>query len=344
MGTDAYGLGRLERLSNPRDVWMQEAGDFTPWLAENIDVLSDAIGLPLTVDGQEVLVGDFRLDIHATDADGRAVIIENQLEPSDHAHLGQLLVYASGVEASTAIWITTRLREEHRSALIWLNERTDADVRAFGIEVSVVHIGDSLRAPVLDVVVQPNDWAKAAKETTKAIASPKNQQRAAFFAEVFDLMSTTYPTIRTPKTQVSNWCSFASGPFGYYCLSFSKQGYRIEIYLDTGTKESTKLVFDQLHAERELLQQKVAFKLDWERLDKNRGSRIATYLEGFDLETADDETRQQAVKWSADRSVVLHQQLDDQLRNLAQAAKDAEQTPTREIDKHNSSPVDRPTS
>lgn len=114
-------------------MWQHESGDFTPWLAANIDVLSDAIGLPLTVVGQEVLVGDFRLDIHATDPDGNTVIIENQLEPSDHFHLGQLLVYASGLEATTGIWITTRLRDEHRSALTWLNERTDSDVRAFGI-------------------------------------------------------------------------------------------------------------------------------------------------------------------------------------------------------------------
>ncbi|MDI5977354.1 DUF4268 domain-containing protein [Amycolatopsis magusensis] len=324
MGTDAYGLGRLERLNNPRTVWQHEAGDFTPWLAENIDLLSEAIGLSLTVVGQEVLVGDFRLDIHATDPDGKNVIIENQLEPSDHAHLGQLLVYASGLEASTAIWLTTRLREDHRSALNWLNERTDADVRAFGIEVSVVHIGDSLRAPVLDVVVEPNDWAKSVKETSKAVASPKNHQRMAFFEDVFELMRTTYPVIRTPKTHVTNWCSFASGPFGYYSLSFSKQGYRVEIYLDTGSKESTKQVFDQLAVESELVRQAVGFDLDWERLNSNHGSRIATYLNDFDLETADENTRQQAVEWSVDRAVVLHQRLDDRMRSLATAAKKAE--------------------
>ena len=178
MATDAYGLGRLERLANPRDIWKHEASDFTPWLAENIDVLSDAIGLPLTVVGQEVLVGDFRVDIHATDPDGMNVIIENQLEPSDHSHLGQLLVYASGIEASTAIWITTRLRDEHRSALVWLNERTDADVRAFGIEVSIVRIGDSLCAPVLDVVVEPNDWAEAERKKRRRRPSHRRTSSA----------------------------------------------------------------------------------------------------------------------------------------------------------------------
>jgi RecB family endonuclease NucS len=94
--TDALGLGRLQRVEDVRAVWSHEASDFTPWLAANIDVLSDAIGLPLTVVGQEVRIGEFRLDIHATDPDGKTVIIENQLAGSDHLHLGQLLVYASG--------------------------------------------------------------------------------------------------------------------------------------------------------------------------------------------------------------------------------------------------------
>ncbi|MFI9452447.1 DUF4268 domain-containing protein [Amycolatopsis sp. NPDC052450] len=325
MAPDALGLGRLERLTNPRDVWEHEANDFTPWLAANIDVLSDVIGLPLTVVGQEVLVGDFRLDIHATDPAGKTVIIENQLEPSDHSHLGQLLVYASGLEASTAIWITTRLRDEHRSALTWLNERTDSDVRAFGIELSVVHIGDSLKAPVLDVVVEPNDWAKAAKEMSKAVASPKNQQRMAFFEDVFDRIATTYTAIRTPKTQTDSWCSFASGQFGYYSLTFTKQGYRVEIYLDTGSKPSTKQIFDELAADRESLEETVGFALDLDRLDDNRSSRIATYLDGFDLNTADETARQQAIQWSATRAIALHQHLDGRLRSLAKTAKAAEQ-------------------
>lgn len=324
MSTDGYGLGRLARLASPRDVWEHEAGDFTPWLADNIDVLSEAIGLPLTVEGREVPVGDFRLDILATDPNGKAVIIENQLEPSDHSHLGQLLVYASGLEASTAIWITPQLREEHRSALIWLNERTDADVRVFGVEISVVHIGDSLRAPVLDVVVEPNDWAKAAKETAKATTSPKNQQRMTFFDDVFDLMAETYPAIHRPKTQATNWSSFASGPFGYYSLTFSKLGYRVEVYLDTGNKDSTKEVFDQLAADREAVHDTVGFDLTWERIDDKRGSRMATYLDGFDLEAADEAARRQAVEWSSERSASLHRHLDARLRGLAAVAKEAE--------------------
>ncbi|GAA4536425.1 DUF4268 domain-containing protein [Amycolatopsis samaneae] len=320
MGIDALGLGRLERLANPRDIWQHEAVDFTPWLAANIEVLSDAIGLPLTVVAQEVHVGEFRLDIQATDPDGRPVIIENQLEPSDHMHLGQLLVYASGLEASTVIWITTRLRDEHRSALTWLNERTDSDVRVFGIELSVVRIGDSAKAPVLDVVLEPNDWSKAAKETSKAVASSRNQPRMAFFEEVFDLLTQEYPAIRTPRIQPANWCSFAGGPFGYYALTFSKQGYRIELYLDmqeSAGQQATKHLFDFLYQQHEAIHRELGFELVWERLEDKRASRISVYNSGFVLEDADEAQREQAVRWTVDQVVRLHGVLDSKLRGAA---------------------------
>src|SRR4051794_20944267 len=100
MELDRKNLGRLKHVADPREVWTSESGDFTPWLAENIDVLADELGLTLTVVGTEVLVGQFRLDIQAQDDDGRVVIVENQLEKTDHSHLGQCLVYAAGLEAS----------------------------------------------------------------------------------------------------------------------------------------------------------------------------------------------------------------------------------------------------
>ena len=322
MGMDAYGLGRLERLANPREIWKHEAVDFTPWLAENIDVLADAIGLPLTVVAYEVLVGDFRLDIHATDPDGRTVIIENQLEPSNHMHLGQLLVYASGLEASTAVWITTRLRDEHRSALTWINERTDSDVRVFGIELSVVQIGSSAKAPVLDVVVEPNNWSKAAKQASKASTVPEvNQARAAFFEEAFDVLASIYPVIKTPRPQASNWSSFASGPFGYYAFSFSKAGYRVDLYLDTGEQASTKEIFDQLEAEADSIHERLGFKLTWDRISEKRGSRLSTYLDGFALEDSDAQARTNAARWSAERARSLHSEFDGRLRAMVKTVK-----------------------
>ncbi len=122
MEVDSKGLGRLRRVANARDVWTSEAGDFTPWLAENLDVLADELGMSLTLQATEVPVGEFRLDIEAQTPDGRVVIIENQLERTDHGHLGQLLVYASGLEAAAVVWVAPRFRDDHRRTLDWLNE------------------------------------------------------------------------------------------------------------------------------------------------------------------------------------------------------------------------------
>ena len=119
-----------------------EAGDFTPWLAENLDVLADELGLVLKLVSTEVPVGNFFLDIQAETEDERPVIIENQLARTDHGHLGQLVVYASGLEASVVIWVAPDFRDEHRRALDWLNERTDTGVDFFGVEVGVVQIGE----------------------------------------------------------------------------------------------------------------------------------------------------------------------------------------------------------
>src|SRR3954451_12373014 len=117
MELDSKGLSRLRRVANPRDVWSSESGDFTPWLAENIDVLADELGMTLRVRSTEVPVGKFRLDILAEDDEGRTVIVENQLERTDHSHLGQCLVYASGLEASTVVWIAPTFRDDFRRAL-----------------------------------------------------------------------------------------------------------------------------------------------------------------------------------------------------------------------------------
>jgi hypothetical protein len=118
---DEYGLVRLGVLPSVRNIWPREASDFTPWLYGNLDLLGEAIGLPLTPEGMEHPIGGYRLDILAKDSLGHHVAIENQVEPADHSHLGQLLLYAAHVDADTTIWIAPHFSDEHRQALIWLN-------------------------------------------------------------------------------------------------------------------------------------------------------------------------------------------------------------------------------
>ncbi|MCC7111052.1 MAG: DUF4268 domain-containing protein, partial [Deltaproteobacteria bacterium] len=150
-------LGRLERVSL-RDIWKTEAMDFTPWLAqrENMALLGEAIGLDLEVEAQEKEVGPFRADILCKETGSDSwVLIENQLERTDHAHLGQLLTYAAGLEAVSVVWIAERFTDEHRAALDWLNEIANEKLRCFGLEIELFRIGDSPVAPKFNVVSQP---------------------------------------------------------------------------------------------------------------------------------------------------------------------------------------------
>jgi len=326
MELDNKGLGRLRHVTDPREVWLSESGDFTPWLAENIDVLADALGMSLTVIATEVIVGDFRLDIHAEDSDGRTVVIENQLQHTDHGHLGQCLVYASGLTAGTIVWVSPRFRDEFRLALDWLNERTDVEVDFFGVEVGVVQIGDTgPRAPVFDVVSRPNDWQKELKTTGEAAkaqsVSPLNAARQDFFAEVLTEVIAQRPAIRMPARGRDNWVSFASGPFGYWALSVAQDGsLRAEAYLDSGEKTRNKALFDELAAEQAGWETKLGFAASFERLDDKRASRIAAY-HAFSLD--DDASRAQALKWAVATLVQMFDVLNAHLRSRAKQLRDA---------------------
>src|SRR5947209_15269178 len=155
-------LGRLQTV-DLREVWMNESSGFTPWLAqaENLKLLGETIGIELECEAQEKEVGPFRADILCKDtATDSWVLIENQLERTDHGHLGQLLTYAAGLEAVTIVWIAERFTEEHRATLDWLNERTEESINFFGLEVELWRIGDSAIAPKFNVVSKPNEWTR----------------------------------------------------------------------------------------------------------------------------------------------------------------------------------------
>ena len=157
----ATNLAKIERV-DLREAWPNEARDFTPWLAENIAELGEALGMDLELQETEAAVGGYSLDVLATDRDqNRPVIIENQLEATNHAHLGQLLTYAAGYDANVIVWLTREFRDEHRQALDWLNQRTGEDTEFFGVVVELWRIGDSPLAPHFRLVATPNEWGKA---------------------------------------------------------------------------------------------------------------------------------------------------------------------------------------
>jgi hypothetical protein len=165
-------LGKLEKVEI-RKVWAKEDAHFTPWLAreENISLLSEELNIDIEIIRQEESVGPFRADILAKDiATERYIIIENQFGKTDHSHLGQIITYASGLEATTIIWISERFTEEHRSALDWLNSITDESMNFFGVEIELFRIGDSAPAPMFNIVSKPNEWSKTVKRKSVEVS------------------------------------------------------------------------------------------------------------------------------------------------------------------------------
>ena len=181
-------LGILEEIKDLRTVWPHEAADFTPWLSEddNIALLADAVGIDITVDETESLVGDFHVDLSASETGTeRKIIIENQLGDTDHDHLGKLITYASGKSADVIIWVVKRAREEHKAAIEWLNYHTDEKIGFFLCEIKLYRIGDSAPAVKFEVVEKPNDWTKEVKKTE--MTGVTQQQRYEYWGGISGL-------------------------------------------------------------------------------------------------------------------------------------------------------------
>lgn len=174
-----------------REAWTHEAHAFTPWLAKHLDRLSQEIGIELELEGQEVAVESFSADILARNlGDGSLVLIENQLEQTDHTHLGQILTYLAGLDAKTVIWIASRFRDAHLSAVTWLNDHTTEEFAFFAVRLKVVRIGDSPLAPVFEVLARPNEWDRRvksmARESGAGPMSETTQFRAAYWSYLID--------------------------------------------------------------------------------------------------------------------------------------------------------------
>jgi len=179
-------FGHLEDLPL-RDAWEHEALQFTPWLAQNIDRLSEAVGIPLELTGTEVAVENFSADILARNPlDDTTILIENQLETTDHTHLGQIMTYLAGLEAQTVIWIAPAFREPHLSAIRWLNEHTADGFSFIAVRVRVVRIGDSPYAPVFEIVAKPNGWERQIREKERKTKQPDahSEDRFAFWSQL----------------------------------------------------------------------------------------------------------------------------------------------------------------
>lgn len=301
-----YNLGKLVKIEL-RDIWLSESSHFTPWLAreENLLTLGETLGLELELEAQEKAVGPFRADILCKDIGTNAwVLIENQLERTDHSHLGQLLTYASGLEAVTIVWIAARFTEEHRSTLDWLNRITDETFRFFGVEVELWRIGDSPAAPRFNIVSKPNNWNKLVSQAARAIdenelTSVKALQLAYWSALGTTLMAKGGPLARERKPQPQSWMSYSIGRSGFginASMARPKRQVRAELYISNA---NAKAFFHLLHAQKPEVEADLGYSLDWEELPEGRDTRISVALNNIDPENEADWPRQH--EWLAAR-------------------------------------------
>jgi len=275
-------LGRLTQV-DIRSIWQHEASDFTPWLARegNIASLGEALRLgALQVEATERDVGRFSADIVARDESGELVLIENQLEQTDHRHLGQVLTYLAGLEEdATVVWIATRFLEEHRAAIDWLNENTNERFDFFGVELAVVRIGESEPAPVFNVAAKPNDWSRGvrsvARQVSEGAATDRQKLLVAYWTSFAGFLTAATPTFRAPRPNHDHWKSFGVGKSGFSInITVLAQQKRVgaEIYI---SRASAKADFQALFGQRAELEQRFGEALQWEELPGRKGSRIA---------------------------------------------------------------------
>ncbi len=300
-------LSKLVRMPL-REAWKHEAGDFTPWLAEqeNLDMLATALDLnDLALVATEHWVGDFKLDILCTDGEDQ-VVIENQLDKTNHNHLGQIITYAAGIDAKKVIWVAETFRPEHIAALDFLNRNTTEDLSFFAVEVEVWRIGDSLLAPKFEVVVKPNDWAKAGKEQARAATamSPARQRLLALWTKLVEQLALRAPQIRPHKPAPQHWLSGSIGRSGFGLNTTAvhrEQRLCVEIYIP---HRESKRMFQALLTQRVAIEQQLGFKPDWQDLPDAHACRIAVFRPDSPIE---DEARWGGyIDWYIEHLVKMH--------------------------------------
>ena len=318
-------LGRLEPV-NLRDHWTNEQIDFTPWLAlpENLEILSETLGIKLKVDSAEVekAVGPFRADILCKDigTDTESwVLIENQLGKTDHDHLGKLLTYAAGLNVVTIVWLAAPFTDEHRAALDWLNEITQEDFRFFGLEIELWRIGNSLAAPKFNIVSQPNDWsqsvARRAKSGDDAGLSENRLKQKKYWTEFKKIVDATNGPISgnpTPKAQNSIWYGIGNSGFGLLAIMNSKDNsIRVEIHI---YGDNAKERFGRLEQQKEKIEHEFGDALEWRELPTNQESQIAYYL--HDADPWDETDWPQQHGWLAEQLNKMHSVFSGRVKNL----------------------------
>lgn len=288
---------------NVRDLWEKEERDFTPWLAENIDQLSDILGVPISIEKSEKRVGRYELDILARGGldNTKVVIIENQLEPTDHAHLGQLLTYAAGLDAAIIVWVAPEVRDEHRRAIEWLNDKTVNEISFFLVRPEALSIDGSPPAVRFNLEAKPNGFVNGLG-SGKQPESPWQKFLRAFWAELYPYLAAHGHPWAQGRSATSEKAIYSTvgktGVYIYVSLNKAQSRIFVSIWLDG---EAAKEHFDKLASNRPSIEaQFPGEQLAWDRADDKVGSSV--YVErSYDREKISEATpeREALFEWIA---------------------------------------------
>jgi hypothetical protein len=271
-----------------KELWSLEP-DFTKWLEDNVDYLNDVLGFDINILKREEKVGPFRVDLFAEDGFGNKLIIENQIEKTNHDHLGKVLTYLTNLEAKTAIWITSEPVEEHIKAIDWLNETTPDDISFYLIKLEAIRIGENSSAsPLFTTIKKPTEERKQLGAEKKEYAEG-NLLREKFWTQFLEQSNKRNRLLSNISPSRGNWISAGIGMAGVV-MSFvvSKNYARVEIWINKGSKEENKNIFDLLYKMKNKIEKDFGDKLVWERMEDNITSRIKYQKDGLNISKEDD--------------------------------------------------------
>ena len=312
-------LGRLNKVEL-RDFFENEARDFTPWLAEeeNLELLSDTLGLDIELEDTEVKIGKFSADIVGLDrSSNRNIIIENQLEKTNHDHLGKIITYSGGKDAGIVIWICEKIQPEHRKGLDWLNEISTEDYSFFGIEMELWKIGESEPAPKFNMVVSPNEWSESVKSGTSSTRTFTNTQiiQREFWTELKDYFidNDTFLSMRTPRPQ--HWYSFAVGT-SYFDMSIVIDIHKNIIRCDFNMwGDKVKENYSSLYEDKDDIENELGYELKWREMEGKKMS-IVSFSNNVNGNIKDRDNWDKCFDWFLETTESFHKTFSPRVKKL----------------------------
>ena len=320
-------LGKLERI-DLRTVWRNEADNFTPWLAtqRNLDDLGETLGMQIEFQAREEAVGPYSADILCRDiVDDSYVVIENQLEETDHDHLGKLLTYAAHFKASTVVWVAKTFTEQHRAAVDWLNETSAEGTQFFALEIEVWRIGESAFAPKFNMVAKPNNWTKGGRSTAASLTETQRVQLE-FWKGFQDHVSRHGQQIKlsaSPKAKTS----MAAGGLGRtgfllaavastYSETRGWNGQELRAELSISRGELSGRFHDFLQSEKSEIEREMGGELNWYNPEDSNACRIYSRK---DVELYDPDARSEHYTWLLEQLESFHRVFAERIQKLEPA-------------------------